>query len=171
MDNRMPVMNGYEATQAIRQREQSFQLTQPDSRPLPTKIISLTAGVLEANQTKLKQIGFDGFMGKPIQITDITRTIAQHLGVHYLYETEVAMAEAASPPSRSELTAETLQTLSPDWVAQFQAALIYLDQEQMLGLIADLPPKQAPIAQALSYRVEEFDYALLLTLIQSIQTR
>ncbi|WP_017296510.1 PAS domain S-box protein [Nodosilinea nodulosa] len=168
MDIRMPVMNGYEATQAIRQQEASLPQAQP--RPLPTKIISLTAGVFQENQGESAQVGFDDFISKPIKETEITRAIAQHLGVRYLYDTDAVRSNSAAP-SGIFLTIETLQALSLDWLTQFQRALIHLNQEQMLALIAELPPHQTSIAQALGRKVHDFDYELLLDLTQSILQR
>jgi len=96
MDIRMPVMTGIEATQAIRQREQA--LAQGDSDIQPTKIISLTAGVFEEDQTELAAIGFDDFLRKPITETVITQALARHLGIHYVYEA----ADQAQPAQLSD---------------------------------------------------------------------
>ena len=165
MDIRMPLMNGCEATQAIRHREQLRQ-GQHD-KTSATKIISLTAGVFEDAQADFDQVGFDDFMRKPIQESDITRTIARHLAVEYLYEAEVPMAEESSNASISDLSTEILKTLPADWLAQFHQALIQLNQVQMLTLIETLPPEQAPIAGALHRKVHDFDFEPLLDLLQN----
>jgi PAS domain S-box-containing protein len=56
MDVQMPVMSGFEATAALRQRY--------DKRQLP--IIALTAAVLAAEQDQGASLGMNGFVAKPI---------------------------------------------------------------------------------------------------------
>ncbi|WP_228052845.1 PAS domain S-box protein [Nodosilinea sp. LEGE 07298] len=165
MDIRMPIMNGYEATREIRDREQLLLRQQVTFTS--TKIISLTAGVFEDDQANFDQLGFDDLIRKPLKETDITRTIARHLEVEYLYKDEALQTEATALPGLIHLTAEVLKSLPPAWLTQFHTALIQLNQAQMLALINDLPPEQATVAQTLHYKVNDFDYELLLDLIQT----
>ncbi len=58
MDLQMPVMDGFEATRAIRLRE-------PADRHLP--VIALTANALASDQRRCLEIGFDDFLTKPIR--------------------------------------------------------------------------------------------------------
>ncbi|MGF1459271.1 MAG: PAS domain S-box protein [Leptolyngbyaceae cyanobacterium] len=160
MDIRMPVMNGYEATHIIRQREQGQQQA--------TKIICLTAGIFEDAHTDFDAAGFDDCIYKPIQQRDVTTAIAQHLGVEFLYETATPAAQASSNAATVALTAETLQVLPQNWLVQFYQALIELNQSQMLVLIDNLPPDQAAVAQALRHKVREFDFEPLLEAIKVI---
>ncbi|NEQ42913.1 MAG: PAS domain S-box protein [Leptolyngbya sp. SIOISBB] len=163
MDIRMPEMNGYEATQAIRRLEQATQTT-----TRPTKIICLTAGIFETDQPEFVAIGFDDYICKPIQETIVTQSIARHLGVRYLYAPDLVKAKAiaAAPPLR--LTDESLQVLPLDWLQQFQTAITHLSQERMLALIADLSPEHNAIAQLLEEKVHDFDYEVLLNLTQMV---
>jgi PAS domain S-box-containing protein len=63
MDIQMPVMNGYEATKAIRARERG--------RRVP--IIALTAGNVKGEKEKCLEVGMDDFVAKPfIEDTIIT---------------------------------------------------------------------------------------------------
>jgi PAS domain S-box-containing protein len=169
MDIQMPGMNGHEATQAIRHQERLPQASQPLC--LPTKIISLTAAARPAHPAELINLGFDGAIRKPIEATAITQTLAQQLGVHYLYDADAAPSEALPTAAELYLTIETLQTLSTDWLDQFHRALIELDQDRMLTQIADIPLAQAPVAQALSRKVQAFEYEILLNLLQPILNR
>ncbi|CAK0766033.1 hypothetical protein CCP3SC1_470017 [Gammaproteobacteria bacterium] len=58
MDIQMPVMDGYEATQAIRQ----------DSRFARLPIIAMTAHAMASDQEKSLAVGMNGHIGKPIDI-------------------------------------------------------------------------------------------------------
>jgi CheY-like chemotaxis protein len=60
MDMNMPVMDGYEATRAIRAWEQEQDLPK-------TQIIALTALVLKEEGEKILQAGCDAHMTKPIK--------------------------------------------------------------------------------------------------------
>lgn len=163
MDIRMPEMNGYDATQEIRRLE---SLAQGKTADAPcTKIISLTAGVFESNQL---EFGFDDVVCKPIQEATITQIIAHHLGVRYIYDDiSTPYPELPSPATSVPLTTEIFQALSTDWIRQFHAALIQLKQDDMLALIASLPPENAVVAQPLTQKVQDFDYEFLLDLIQT----
>jgi PAS domain S-box-containing protein len=60
MDIQMPVMDGYEATQAIRAWEREHDLP-------PTEVIALTAQALKDDQVKILAAGCDAHMTKPIK--------------------------------------------------------------------------------------------------------
>lgn len=71
MDLHMPVMNGYEASKAIRKAGRS------DARTIP--IIAITAEVfLEENQL-IKQTGMNGYLTKPIITDDLYRLIMENI--------------------------------------------------------------------------------------------
>jgi CheY-like chemotaxis protein len=60
MDVQMPVMDGYEATKAIRAWEREHDLP-------PTKVIALTALALKEDGVKIFEAGCDAHMTKPIK--------------------------------------------------------------------------------------------------------
>ncbi|NEO27266.1 MAG: response regulator, partial [Kamptonema sp. SIO4C4] len=76
MDMKMPVMDGYEATQYIKQRSQGQA----------TKIVALTASISEEEEAMASVIGCDDFLRKPVRESDILDTLGKHLGVEYIYE-------------------------------------------------------------------------------------
>jgi PAS domain S-box-containing protein len=78
MDVQMPEMNGLEATEAIRQREQDT------GRHIP--IIALTAHAMPADRERCLAAGMDGYLAKPIDVDELITAIEAH-------------AEGAAPPS------------------------------------------------------------------------
>ncbi len=65
MDCQMPVLDGYEATKAIRQAEQPLQ----DGKSLP--IIALTAHVTLDDRKRCLACGMDDYLGKPFRTRDL----------------------------------------------------------------------------------------------------
>ncbi len=71
MDVQMPVMNGHEATRAIRKLE--------DSRLASTVIIAMTANAFAEDQQAAMDCGMDGFVTKPIDVEKLTEILEQIL--------------------------------------------------------------------------------------------
>jgi len=82
MDQRMPVMDGSEATRAIRAAESGER----------TPIIALTASAFEHERETILLHGADEFVVKPFAEETIFDVIARHVGVRFLYEGERAPA-------------------------------------------------------------------------------
>ncbi len=77
MDIRMPIMDGLEATRAIR------ALSRLDAKTVP--IVALTANAFEADIQNAKEAGMDGHLSKPINTEKLYLTIEKllHLKRHY----------------------------------------------------------------------------------------
>ncbi len=71
MDIQMPVMDGYEATRAIR------KLDRMDAGYIP--IYAMTANTFAEDIAKAMDSGMDGHIGKPVDINELLRTIGQAL--------------------------------------------------------------------------------------------
>ncbi len=74
MDVSMPVMNGHQATLAIRAAEKSAA----DGRHVP--IIGVTAHTQEADRERCLEVGMDDYLSKPISPESLEDKIAQWLG-------------------------------------------------------------------------------------------
>ncbi len=71
MDIQMPVMNGYEASVAIRSLENKEMANIP--------IIAMTANVLPEDIQKAKESGMNAHIAKPIDVTNMTNTLVDIL--------------------------------------------------------------------------------------------
>ena len=69
MDCRMPVMDGFEATQKLRQQTSYKQLP----------VIALTANVSQADKQHCLDAGMNDFLGKPFKVDDITLMLQKYL--------------------------------------------------------------------------------------------
>ena len=72
MDVQMPEMDGFEATAAIREKEQST------GRHLP--IIAMTAHALKGDEERCLSAGMDAYISKPIRTNELFATIERFVG-------------------------------------------------------------------------------------------
>ncbi len=67
MDIQMPNMDGYKATQLIRQL--------PDRKKSRLPVIAMTANAFEEDKRNALAAGMDGFLSKPIEIEELIHTL------------------------------------------------------------------------------------------------
>jgi PAS domain S-box-containing protein len=73
MDIQMPVMNGETALQEIRRRETAISRHQP--------VIALTAYALRGEKEMFLTGGFDGYVSKPLTVTELMREMMRVMGL------------------------------------------------------------------------------------------
>ena len=71
MDIRMPVMDGHEATRAIR------SLDRPDAQTVP--IIAMTAEAFEEDVRFAKETGMNGYITKPVDVNKMMETLRENI--------------------------------------------------------------------------------------------
>ncbi len=104
MDIQMPVMDGYQATQAI--RSNGFQIP----------IVAITANGTDDDKTDCKDAGFTGYLTKPISIASLLRGVGEQLGVSFghaspKHVTVSATEQNANPPQTGiALSKENIQS-------------------------------------------------------------
>ena len=65
-----------------------------------TKILAATASVFDHQRQGFLDSGFDGFIDKPLRANQIYASLAEHLGVEYIYKTEEVNVEG-DPKSKN----------------------------------------------------------------------
>ena len=73
MDIMMPVMNGYEATEALR------SLDRPDARAIP--IIAMTANAFQEDAEKCIAAGMNAHLAKPLDMEKVKKTICEQISL------------------------------------------------------------------------------------------
>lgn len=144
MDMRMPVMDGYEATQHIRS----------SIHGQTTTIIALTASALESEKQMILSAGCDDFVCKPFQESMIFKKIQQHLGVHYLYDNHPPNLPAQN--QQHQITMEQLAQQPQAWLHQLYSASSLADAESVSQLIDELSSTHAQLATSLTQLVQGF---------------
>jgi signal transduction histidine kinase/DNA-binding response OmpR family regulator len=95
MDCQMPVMDGFEATRAIRNHEKDRAL----GKPVP--IIALTANASGADRERCKDAGMDGYCGKPFKPRELLDTVWSFLSDN-AKNTGGLPGELSAPPAASQ---------------------------------------------------------------------
>lgn len=155
MDMRMPVMDGYEATQIIKSKVKGNA----------TAVIALTASVLEEEKVICLSAGCDDFLRKPFRQEAIFNVIQKHLGVEYIYEVD------CTPPvshKTETLNSNSLKIMPKIWLEEMYQATLILDEEKIITLIAQIPENHQTLAYSLQELVNNFQLEEITKLIEAI---
>jgi CheY-like chemotaxis protein len=132
------------------------------NRSRRTKIIAITAHVLEVEKMKIMQIGCDDFIRKPYREREIFDALPIHLGLQFVYE-EKPVAELQEP--EIELQLELFGMIPPDLIKKLHLSVIELNPERIVGLTNKKVNYDPVIGGALQKLVKRFDYDRLLKLL------
>jgi signal transduction histidine kinase/CheY-like chemotaxis protein len=157
MDMRMPIMNGYEATEYIKSH----------LKGQATYIIALTASTFEEERAIILSAGCDDFVRKPFREEVLFDKIAEYLGVSYIYA-ETSELEEIQTHLVAEFILEpaSLLIMSGEWLTQLERAASELDEEAMTQLLDQIPDEHTLLAKALQDKVDDFDFEEIINLIQ-----
>ncbi|HEY9635476.1 MAG TPA: PAS domain S-box protein [Coleofasciculaceae cyanobacterium] len=156
MDMIMPVMDGYQATQQIKQT--------PKGRE--TIIIALTADAFEEQREAILRAGCDDFLPKPFKREVLLEKMAHYLGVHYLYDDQQAPTSPQAPAPILSVTPEALSVMPASWVNQLHRAALFADDELITRLIEQIPLEYDSLRQALRELLNNFRLEQLIDLTE-----
>ncbi|MCB0175518.1 MAG: response regulator, partial [Anaerolineae bacterium] len=161
MDLRMPVLNGYEATQIIKSG-QANNNNHPKS-----KIIALTASSFEEEKADILAAGCDDLLRKPFRETELFQMMSHHIGVQFIYErrNESPIAGKLGEPS---LPPELMAGLPPEQLTRLAEAVELSDITWANQIIDDIRPSQPELAGSLSRLVNNFEYSAILAAIEQV---
>ncbi|MCK9396685.1 MAG: ATP-binding protein [Methylobacter sp.] len=151
MDRRMPIMDGIAATQRIR--------ALPDGDKV--KIVAVTASIFAKQRQEFLNSGIDDIVGKPYRDAEIFDCMAKHLGVRFIYDEPVKDQNATG----QLLNEQRLKRLPEALLAELQQATMSLDIEQSLAVIEQIRAIDAPLADALVERINQFDFEAVTKLL------
>ncbi len=129
MDCLMPKMDGYLATQKIREMEHGKAHHVP--------IIALTADVLCGNQQKCFDAGMDDYLSKPFNVAELQEKLFSWLGKSEIVADE--NDECMQPAIDKSATAELREVLGDEFVEVVDAFL-----ESMPAIFAEMKTASAP---------------------------
>lgn len=155
MDMRMPILDGYQATQQIKSHLQGQS----------TAIIALTASAFEEEKSIILAAGCDDYVSKPFKESIIWDKMTQHLGVRFIYE-ESKLFPNIKVNHSFKLEPSALQIMSLDWISQLEKATLELEEESIAELLEQIPDEHALLAQSLQDKLDDFDFGKLLDLAQ-----
>jgi PAS domain S-box-containing protein len=156
MDMRMPVMDGYEAVQQIRQCS--------GGNTIP--ISAITASAFDEQRHEILAAGCDDMIIKPFQAHEIFETMGRILNIEYIYEPKSEAAPVRVP--EVELNAGMLAELSDELLRELRQATLALNRETALEVIARIADKAPKMAAGLKAFVDNYQMVELQNLLDEL---
>ena len=145
MDQRMPVMNGLEATRLIKESAEG----------LKTVIVMVTASAFDEDRKAALSHGCDDFVSKPIKGNEVFSVLHKHLGIQFIYE---SIPDAPQKDDALIVDMDQISLLSERWKKEMYKALLEGDVAYMQELIQEIDEEFPVVGKMLSTKVYNFDY-------------
>ncbi|MGL5195672.1 MAG: ATP-binding protein, partial [Chroococcales cyanobacterium] len=160
MDMRMPVLDGYQATQQIK----------ASLKGQKTVIIALTASAFEEERQGILSCGCDDFLHKPFREEVLLEKISTHLGVSYRYAQK-------NPPCTPELSSKVnllnrdeikqyLFKMPPKFVTNLYQFASQGYDEGIFELLEFIPAENSLLAHTLRELTKNFDFEMIIELTE-----
>jgi PAS domain S-box-containing protein len=147
MDMRMPVMDGFAATRAIR--------ALPEGKTLP--IVAFTASAFDEDRQAILSAGCNDVMAKPLEEGQLFGLMASYLGVKYEYAE--FPEEELLPPSPSSVD---LSTLPKAMQVRLLEAAEKLDFDATMRLVEEIQPRFPAVAAYLQSLINFFRFDVII---------
>jgi two-component system, NarL family, sensor histidine kinase EvgS len=174
MDLRMPVMDGYEAANIIKN----------DSKLKNIPLIALTASVMGKDLEKVSKYGFDGYLRKPVILDDLIEELAKYIKYHLKNENIIEKNDnKIMNPNKLKFVIEQLEKeLKNEWllikdagdfslIEKFADKLNFLSVEKDIYLLKDYSDEL--VKNIKSFDIEKVDYLMntYLELIDNLKAK
>ncbi len=147
MDNRMPVMDGLEATKRIK--------ATPEGKS--TAVIMVTASALEDDRQDAIEDGADGFVRKPYHERELLSEIGRLLKVEYVYDEP--KAKVPEPYIAEGDIAADASELPPELAASLMAAAEMGDKAGLAGIVNEsVIPTWPSLGEYLLNLTQDYNY-------------
>jgi len=151
MDNKMPVMNGSEATRMIRKL--------PGGEDV--KIIAVTASAFREQQDEILAAGMDDIVRKPYRFEEIYNCLSHQLGLKYVYRNEQTAA-----PVKPSLSSDMLRSLSEELRNELKGSLQSLDAGKIRSCLQKIREIDTELAQILTGLTDRYEYPVILKALE-----
>ncbi len=149
MDMRMPIMDGYAATAAIKATPQGQK----------TAIVAATGSAFEEDRARILAIGCDDFIRKPFQENILFAKISYHLGVRYRYEEARISSNLSSDQINSFcLSPEALRVMPSSWIMELNEAASECNEPAVFQLLNQISTEYENLAIALKQLATDFRF-------------
>ncbi|MBP0016905.1 MAG: response regulator [Cyanobacteria bacterium SBLK] len=172
MDMEMPVMNGYDATRLIRQKEKEIYGDLVAEKTIP--IVAITASAFEEDRNIVIAAGCNDFVRKPFKEAIIFDKMAQYMGVRYIYENSNSEADSqeyfdgASLEQHQQNIQQELENLPIEWVNNVYQAALEADAEIVENLLEEIEDAQLQAVQTFRDWAENFQFENIIALVESV---
>lgn len=164
MDIRMPLMDGYAATEQIRSSVEGQS----------TIIIALTAQASNSDRTLALKAGCNDYVTKPFQEETLFAKMAEHLGLQYLYADSKRLDAVSryndDQAQAASLNPENLWVMPPEWMNKLHEAATLCDDEEILHLLEQIPSEHTSLIAGLSHLVRDYQFQPIVQLTQAISS-
>jgi signal transduction histidine kinase/DNA-binding response OmpR family regulator len=157
----MPVINGYQMTQQLRQLPE-FQ---------NTIIIAISANVFEEDRQQSLEAGCNDFLPKPVQSEHLLDKIKSYLNLSWIYDSESeARSEKLGDESNRDRLIQTKMSIPPpeNLLALYQAVssgVINIVEEEVMRL-QQLNPDSTDFMTRIQELADELEYEKMANLIE-----
>lgn len=157
MDIRLPLLDGYAATERIRALE-------PDGT---TIVIALTAQASEEDRERSLAAGCNDYISKPFQEEILFRKMQEYLGLEYRLggtDRERAIADLPEKISPGEF-GKILRDLPIEWLEKLENAATCGNDTSILQLVDRISPDYPALAAHLTDLATQFQFERILALL------
>ncbi|MGZ4958452.1 MAG: response regulator [Methylomonas sp.] len=156
MDMRMPIMDGYEATQRIRQMEGGEKV----------KIAALTASAFTDERDRVLGAGCDEFVRKPFRESELFEVVKRLLGVVYDYSPAQGEAPELGDISQTDLV-EWLAKLPATLRQRLRQTLEIGDVSEVSAVLEAIEAVDQTLSAQLQQYTDQFRYDELMSILDS----